>query len=96
MYYEPSVVPIRQNNLVWMNQLWGKKFYVSFHITVKNFWNFNEKVNVFNIRSDTGSNLLGVYLLRRGVQEPSILVFYKDRINNRIVYLRENQSFENT
>ena len=92
MYFQPGIVQVRQNNLVWINHLWGKQFKVSFYITIKAPVGANDKINILNIQSETGStesnsesNLLGIYLWRDMEEKPKILVQYKNDVRYRIV-----------
>ena len=59
MYYQPGHVQLSKDNLVWINQLWGKEFRVEFEIRTKSkndFANFpsNGYNSVFSIYADKG------------------------------------------
>ena len=59
MYYQPGQVQLSKDNLVWINQLWGKEFKVEFEIRTQSKNNFNYFPNnvfhsVFTIYADKG------------------------------------------
>ena len=55
MYYQPGHVILSKDNLVWINQLWGKEFKVEFEITVPYAsFAYNTDYSVFSIYADKG------------------------------------------
>ena len=56
MYYQPGHVTLSKDNLVWINQLWGKEFKVEFEIMVPFIgpFTYNTDYSVFSIYADKG------------------------------------------
>ena len=59
MYYQPGHVQLSKDNLVWINQLWGKEFRVEFEIRTKSKSNFesfhsSDRASIFSIYADKG------------------------------------------
>ena len=60
MYYQPGHVQLSKDNLVWINQLWGKEFRVEFEIRTKSKHNFESflsnggRNSIFSIYADKG------------------------------------------
>ena len=56
MYYQPGHVTLSKDNLVWINQLWGKEFKVEFEIMVpfSGAFTYNNDYSVFSIYADKG------------------------------------------
>ena len=52
MYYQPGHVQLSKDNLVWINQLWGKEFRVEFEIRLHTPRGY--AMNVFSIYADKG------------------------------------------
>ena len=65
MYYQPGHVMLSKDNLVWINQLWGKEFKVEFEIMVPSSGAFlrNTVYSVFTIYADKGKD---VYIRFKG------------------------------
>ena len=85
MYYQPGHVMLSKDNLVWINQLWGKEFKVEFEIMVPSSGAFlrNTVYSVFTIYADKG---MDVYIRFKGPNIAELIgVSGWSRLNDQII-----------
>ena len=85
MYYQPGHVMLSKDNLVWINQLWGKEFKVEFEIMVSSSGAFlhNTDYSVFTIYADKGKD---VYIRFKGPNIAELIgVSGWSRLNDQII-----------
>jgi len=102
MYYQPGHVILSKDNLVWINQLWGKEFKVEFEIMVPFIgpFTYNTDYSVFSIYADKGGkndfikDLPAVLITKKRNNNPKISFKYMGKTKEFDITFGTRQHFE--
>jgi hypothetical protein len=102
MYYQPGHVILSKDNLVWINQLWGKEFKVEFEIMVPypDPFLYNTVYSVFSIYADKGGknnfikDLPAVLIKKVYSNDPKISIEYMGNKKVFDITFGKRQHFE--